>query len=163
MRAYQIRSSSYLHQTMRLSPRARPLSLFLDDGLTPIMPSVVKKIQALEFVDFSELMPNNRELLRCMEATDKVQAGTLLSKSKMCQVWSTTTWAQCFMVYAAILPEAHPGMVTSLMAYGKLILREAARFSGTGWKVYNTMFKQTKKDMPWAVINQISLASQTPP
>ena len=35
----------------------------LGDGLAPISSAVVKKIQTLEFVDFSELMPDNRELL----------------------------------------------------------------------------------------------------
>ena len=39
-------------------------SFILGEGLALFPSSAIKKIQALEFVDFDELMPDNRELVR---------------------------------------------------------------------------------------------------
>lgn len=128
----------------------------IGDGFAPIPLALAKKIQALEFVDFAELLPDNRELLRRMEATDKSQSSASQSKSKLRQVSSITSWAQCFMAFAAILLSAHPEMLVDLMAYGKLVMREAARHGGEGWKLYDTLFRQmkaAKKSLPWSELN----------
>ena len=89
----------------------------------PIPSAVVKKIQSLECVDFSELMTDNRELLRQADqrtATD----GKTSSKAPLGRVTSITSWTQCFMVYAAILLSKFPHRVVEVKAYGKMIIRE---------------------------------------
>ena len=126
----------------------------LGDGLAPIPSAVVKKIQALEFVDFSELMPDNRELLRRADQT--ATDGKTSAKAPLRRVTSITSWAQCFMVYAAILLSKFPHKVVEVMAYGKMIIREAGRHGGEGWKVYDTLFRQmvaADKTTPWSKLN----------
>ena len=107
----------------------------LSEGLAPIPPSVVKKIQNLEFVDFAELMPDNRDLLRRIDLTDN-KAST---KAPLRRVTTITSWAQCFMAYSAILLSKFPDKLVEVMAYGKMIIKEAGRHSGEGWKVYKNV------------------------
>ncbi len=139
-----------------MTPKVDPPKPFiLEDGIAPIPASVVKKIQALEFVDFSELMPNNRELLRRMEVGEKPTPPPP-SKTPLRRVTNVTTWAQCFMAYAAILLSKYPDKLIEVMAYGKMILKEAARHGGDGWKVYDTLFRQmlaADKTIPWSKLN----------
>ena len=71
----------------------------LGEWLAPIPPSVVKKIQNFEFVNFAELMPDNRELLHRIDLTDN-KAST---KAPLRRVTTITSWAQFFMAYSAIL------------------------------------------------------------
>ena len=132
---------------------AKPLELakpfILGEGLAPIPPSVVKKIQNLEFVDFAELMPDNRDLLRRIDLTDN-KAST---KAPLRRV---TSWAQCFMAYSAILLSKFPDKLVKVMAYGKMIIKEAGRHGGEGWKVYDTLFRQmlaADKTIPWSKLN----------
>ena len=46
------------------------------ESLAPIPFSIVKKVQALEYVDLAELLPGNRELLQCLEATENKGSDT---------------------------------------------------------------------------------------
>ena len=92
---------------------AKPI--ILGEGLAPNPPQVVKKIQNLEFVDFAELMPNNRDLLHRIDLTDN-KAST---KAPLRCVTTITSWAQCFMAYSAILLSKFPDKLVEVMAYGK--------------------------------------------
>ena len=129
---------------------AKPI--ILGEGLAPNPPQVVKKIQNLEFVDFAELMPNNRDLLHRIDLTDN-KAST---KAPLRCVTTITSWAQCFMAYSAILLSKFPDKLVEVMAYGKMIIKEAGRHGGEGWKVYDTLFRQmlaADKTIPWSKLN----------
>ena len=43
------------------------------------------------------------------------------------------TWVSSFATYVAITAETHPGRVRDMLAYMRLIIREANKFGGTGW------------------------------
>ena len=141
--------------TSGASKTTNPIPPFiLGDGLVPIPSAVVQKIQSLEFVDFSELMPNNRELLR--QADQTATDSKTSSKAPPRRVTSIILWAQCFMVYAAILLSKFPHKVVEVMAYGKMIITEAGQHRGEGWKVYDTLFRQmvaVDKTTPWFKMN----------
>ena len=128
------------HLGSKQNNQPNPPPLYWGDRLVPIPSAVVKKIQSLEFVDFSELMTDNWELLRRADQT--ATDGKTSSKAPLRQVTSITSWAQCFMVNAAILLSKFPHKVVEVMAYGKMIIREAGRHGGEGWKVYDTLFRQ---------------------
>ena len=99
-------------------------------------------------------MPDNRELLR--QADQTATDGKTSAKAPLRRVTSITSWAQCFMVYAAILLSKFPHKVGEVMAYGKMIIREAGRHVGEGWKVYDTLFRQmvaADKTIPWSKLN----------
>ena len=85
-------------------------------------------------------MTDNWELLRRADQT--ATDGKTSSKAPLRQVTSITSWAQCFMANAAILLSKFPHKVVEVMAYGKMIIREAGRHGGEGWKVYDTLFRQ---------------------
>ena len=144
----------------QITPSATP-ALSLGEGLAPIPGKIVQRIQAQEFVDFSELLPDNQTLLRRLEATDNAHSDATSAK-KLRQVTSISTWAQCFMLYAAVLLQKHPERASDLMVYGKMILREAARNPGDGWKVYDTLFRQQaegNKEMSWTKLNSTLYAT----
>ena len=51
------------------------------------------------------------------------------------------TWVSSFATYIAIVAEAHPDRVTDMLAYMRLVTREASKFGGTGWLTYVSVFR----------------------
>ena len=45
-----------------------------------------------------------------------------------------------FSTYVAIVAEAHPERVGDMLAYIRLIIREASKFGGNGWLTYDSVF-----------------------
>ena len=80
----------------------------------PIPTKLVQKIQALQYVDSKELLPDNIGLLRHMEALDLPLVGE--TRSRLREVNSLLPWALCFMFYMAVLSESRPGLVRSRLA-----------------------------------------------
>ena len=76
------------------------------------------------------------------------------------------TWVSSFATYVAIIAEAHPGRVRDMLAYMRLIIREASKFGGTGWLTYDTVFRRNHEgdSTPWdyldASLHQVYIASQ---
>ena len=56
------------------------------------------------------------------------------------RVASLMTWVPCFVTYAAVLAEAYPHRMRDLMAYLRMIVREAQRHGGDGWRSYDVLF-----------------------
>ena len=120
------------------------------DGLPVVPPKLVAKIQRGEFVDMSELLKDNIEADRRRSLQDQGAAAAAL----MCSVWMSgksggrrevpdiLSWVQCFATYACVLGEAHPEKTKELWAYMSLIVREARRCGGSGWREYDGMFRQ---------------------
>ena len=57
---------------------------------TPIPARLVRLIQAQEYVDFAELLPDNLELLRRMQATAEPA-----NRRRLPQITTLPTWVQC--------------------------------------------------------------------
>ena len=47
--------------------------------------------------------------------------------------------------YIAIVAEAHPERVRDMLAYMRLVVREAGKFSGTGWLTYDSIFRRNNE------------------
>ena len=86
----------------------------LGETFPPIPGILVKKIQAKEYVDLSELLPDNVELLRRAEVEPSTQ---VQGQRQLQRVSTLSTWVQCFATYAAVLAEAHPHRMRDLLAY----------------------------------------------
>ena len=115
----------------------------IGDSLAHIPGHLVAKIQAGEYIDFAELLPDNRELLCQLEVTEIARANPQsISRRKLRQINSITMWAQCFFVFCVVYLDKFPEKHTNLMAYGKMIMQEAARHKGDGWLVYDMCFRQ---------------------
>ena len=54
------------------------------------------------------------------------------------------TWVTCFAtyMYTAILASSHPHLVQSRLAYMYLIIHEARKNGGDGWRAYDSIFRQ---------------------
>jgi hypothetical protein len=65
------------------------------------------------------------------------------------------TWLSSFATYVAIVAQAHPERVGDMLAYMRLIAREASKFGGTGWLTYDTVFRRNREgsSAPWNVID----------
>ena len=55
------------------------------------------------------------------------------------------TWMSSFATYIAIVAEAHPERVRDMLAYMRLVVREAGKFSGTGWLTYDSIFRRNNE------------------
>ena len=115
-----------------------------------------------------EFLPDNIGLLRKLEAFNQTNltglsglpAGARLNQQ---EVNSLLTWVNCFTMYVAILGEAHPELVRSRLAYMSLIISEAIRSGGDGWKSYDSIFRQNAAEDPeldWSKLDT-SLHSST--
>ena len=121
----------------------------LEDVFAPIPSKLTQKIQSLEFVDMSELLPDNIELQRRDDGstrTDTHASGAGRRRSR--QITSLLSWVQCFATYTAVVGDRHPGRVTCLLAYQRLIVREAQRNGGDGWKHYDGVFRKVAAANP---------------
>ena len=64
------------------------------------------------------------------------------SKRNRREVPDLLSWVQCFGFYTAIVVSAYPERMKQLIAYQTLIVREARRCGGKGWKAYDSIFHQ---------------------
>ena len=98
-----------------------------------------------------ELLPDNVRLLKNVEELDSKLGAAPFSaatRPKHCEVHSLLTWVSCFMLYVAVLAEAHPGLVQQHLAYMALTIQEAWRNGGAGWRSYDTIFRQNATANP---------------
>ena len=111
----------------------------------PVPARLVQRIQACQFVDMRELLPDNIALLRHMEALDSpnIQVPRATgTRPRLREVNSLLSWVLCYVTYVAVLSEAHPSLVKSRLAYLALVVAEARRNGGDGWIAYDAIFRQ---------------------
>ena len=105
---------------------------------TPIPARLVRLNQTLEYVDLAELLPDNLELLRRMQATAEAA-----NRRRLRQITTLPTRVQCFATYAGILLQKHPARAQEVMVYLRLVAHKAQCHSGTGWLLYDARFRQS--------------------
>ena len=56
-----------------------------------------------------------------------------------------------FSTYVAIIAAAHPGRVKDMLAYMRLLVREAQKYGGSGWVTYDQVFRRNRPglDVHW--------------
>ena len=59
------------------------------------------------------------------------------------------------MTYVAIVAEVHPQRVGDMLAYLRLIVREAGKFGGNGWLTYDSVFLRNQEGLstPWNMLD----------
>ena len=120
---------------------------FLSQAFGPVPEKLVKRIQALDFIDMADLLPDNLELKRRGDnSTDKEASNT--GKRRPREVSQLLTWVQCFITYVAIVAARHPDRMKDLLAYMRLIVREAQRHKSDGWRQYDVMFRKYAASHP---------------
>ena len=134
----------------------------LGEGLPVVPAKIVTKIQKGEYVDMAELLKDNIEVGR--RRVEQGGAGGIAAavcswiggRAGRREVPDVTSWAQCFCSYAAVFGEKYPHKTRELWAYMALIMREARRCGGNGWRDYDSMFRQqaaSAVDLEWGKLN----------
>ena len=122
-------------------------------GLPPVPKKLVNRIQAGEFVDMAELLPDRMGCTAALFHNEKVDK---LLKSKRRQVSTITEWIQCFSIYAAVLTAKHPNRIQDLLGYQALIVEACSEYNNEAWLGYDRQFRQMAAASPgitWARID----------
>ena len=111
---------------------------FLSQAFWPVPENLVKRIQALHFIDMAYLLPDNLYLKRREDnSTDKEASN--IGKRRPREVSQLLNWVQCYITYVAIVAARHADRMKDLLAYMRLIVREAQRRKSDGWRQYDVM------------------------
>ena len=100
----------------------------LASSLPPVPAKLVRRIQALEI---RELLPDNMALAERLEVLP-LRLGHPSKQVELREIGSLITWVSSFSSYVAIVSEAHPERVCDMLAYMRLIVREAHKHGGRG-------------------------------
>lgn len=140
----------------------------IQDGssIAPIPAKLTKKIRALEFVEMRELLPDNIAMAERLAALpSSVTHAKPPSEREIGGDKALITWVASFCTYVAIVAEAHPERVVDMLAYMRLLIREAGKFGGTGWLTYDSVFRRNNegKHARWnyldASLHQVYIAT----
>ena len=128
----------------------------------PLIPAkVVNKIQKWEFINMSELLPDNLELARrSAESRGVPLCATLKSpkKRELSEDWKgLIACSVCFNTFAAIMAKKYLAKGQELLAYHLTILMEALYFGCKGWLSYDRMFREHVKEPSsnWSLLHSM--------
>ena len=92
-----------------------------------------------------ELLPDNIALAVRLEALPAATRGNNIPQR---EIASVKTWTCAFTTYIVIVAQAHPARVCDMLAYMRLIIREAQKYKeGVGWMTYDSVFRQNHQGM----------------
>jgi hypothetical protein len=114
----------------------------LASSFPPIPGKLVHKIQSLEFIEMRDLLPDNIALAERLEALPTHRAPFKTPETR--EVGALSTWVSAFCTYVAVVAAAHPGRVRDMLAYMRLIVREAQKYGGSGWITYDQVFRRNR-------------------
>ena len=115
----------------------------LSPASEPFPPKLVEKVQSGQFVEMRELLTDNISLLQQLDALNiqcALPALPGLMKPRLREVTTLPSWVYCFLAYVAI--RSSDPMTRDMLAYGRLVIREAQRHGGVGWLDYDKVFRQ---------------------
>ena len=130
------------HKTSESSwTTSTPPVLSIGAGLPPVPRKLVNRIQAGEFVDMAELLPDrmgiNTAPLFAEEKDDKQP-----TKTKWRQVTNILEWVHCYSIYVAVLTAKDPRRIQDLMGYQALIVKACREYGSEIWLGYDRRFQQ---------------------
>ena len=125
--------------------------LVLSPAAEPLPRRLVEKIVSRQFVEMKELLSDNISLLSHLETVQGLTSLELFGgrRPRMREVTSLPMW--CFL-----LPWVCGGSSRNMLAYGRLLIREANRHDGQGWMDYDQAFRQqvaVDPSLPWNTLH----------
>ena len=117
--------------------------LILSPASEPFPQKLVDKVKSGQFVEMRELLSDNIALMQQLEDIQGFPVTTLgAARPRLREVTSLPMWCYCFLGYIAMLT---PDPTTrDQLAYARLIIREALRHGGQGWRDYDRAFRQQR-------------------
>ena len=128
-----------------------PTVLSIGPGLPPVPNKLVTRIQAGEFIDMAELLPDRMGITAPSGKDDK-QA----TKSKRRQVTNILEWIHCYSIYVAVLTKKYQERIQDLLGYQALIVEACMEYNSEAWLGYDRRFRQNAAATPgtiWAKID----------
>ena len=123
--------------------------VILSPALDPIPQHLVQRIRLGRFVEMQELLSDNIALHDQVEAIQGVTNAAsfpLLLRTRQREVTSLISWVYCFTVFIAVQTSDHTAR--EMLAYCRLIIREALRHGGQGWQEYDRTFRRQREINP---------------
>ena len=96
-----------------------------------------------QFVDMKDLLADNVALLQQLETFGGQHSLPTLPgvlRPGLREVTTLASWMYCFLAYVA-MRATEPG-IREMLAYARLLIREAQRHGGRGWLDYDRVFRQ---------------------
>ena len=132
----------------------RPYSL--SPATEPFPQKLVEKVKSGQFVEMRELLSDNISLLQQLDTVNMqclpVLPGVLMPRLR--EVTTLPSWLYCFLAYMAI--RSADQTTRNMLAYARLVIREAQRHGGVGWLDYDRVFRQQAaldSTMQWNTIH----------
>lgn len=116
--------------------------LILSPACDPFPRTLVNRVQSGHFVEMRDLLADNIALvsqLSSLHGTVPLPL-TTVQRTRLREVPSLVSWMYCFAAYVAIrTPDT---LTRQMLAYARLIIREALRHGGGGWAEYDRVFRR---------------------
>lgn len=120
------------------------LDVSLSPATEPFSQKLVDRVRTDQFVEMRDLLTDNIALLQQMDTFTSQYAcipalpGAI--KPRLRDVTTLPSWLYCFLAYIAI--RSTDQATRDMLAYARLVIREAQRHGGTGWLDYDRVFRQ---------------------
>ena len=101
-------------------------SLHMGAGLPPVPTKLVARIEAGEFVDMAELLPDKLGFSKATLNDDQARP----SKPRRRTVTNILEWTQCFATYMAVVCKKQPERMPDLLGYMILIIEPTWNMMG---------------------------------
>ena len=107
-------------------------------GLPPVPAKIVSRIEAGEYIDMTELLPDHLVTLKSPVNDDSFKAG----RQRRRALSGILEWVQCFTTYMAVCCQKQPHRIQDLLGCQTLIVEASLEYQGDGWLGYNWRFWQ---------------------
>ena len=105
-------------------------------------PKLVAKIEAREFVDMAELLPDK------WRAANSLAGDKSLRASRRCTVNTFLKWIKCFSIYLTVIANKQLQRIPDLLGYRRLIIESQMVYHGEAWMGYDHRFCQRAMTIP---------------
>ena len=139
-----------------MAPHSSPGGCVLSPSATPFPQKLVDRVRSGQFIEMRELLIDNISLLKRLDALGQqctVPAMPGVLKPWFREITSLVPWLYCFMAYVAM--RTSDPLTEQMLAYGRLLIREAQQHDGLGWLDYDRVFRQQVAVTPSLAWNRL--------
>lgn len=129
--------------------------MILSPAADPIPRTLVQRIQTGHFIEMRDLLADNIALLNQLSSLHGPLSLplTTVNRTRLREVPSLISWVYCFNAYVAV--RTSDPITRDMLAYSRLLIREALRHGGNGWLEYDRVFRRQMAInplLPWNTI-----------
>lgn len=143
-----------------LLPSLSTPGMILSPAADPIPRALVQRIQSGQFVDMRDMLADNISLLNQLSSLQGTVAlpFNTINRTRLREIPSLVSWLYCFNAYVAV--RTPDPLTQQMLAYSRLIIREALRHGGPGWLEYDRVFRRQQSINPALAWNALEPSLQ---